>query len=400
MEKVRYRARREWNGLEIFDRQGIQSFKITSGPDEEGWLKENCGQTEPIIRTPYPKSNLFCSAPKRVYWEITRTCNLNCANCYNRYRSVKNEMTFEQQRYLAQMLYDNGVWIIQLTGGEPTVVPHVWELVAYLSDLGFYVAMGSNGIYSRDTLNSMLRSPLDWIIISIDDEHEKQAGKATLKHLLPAKETIRALIGANKRVRVNTLIQRNNYTYEHLEPLARFCSEHKVESMNCIPLRPFTLEEAVIENQLKQHEFKTFITGLKQIRAEYPDVRFFTTLDLEYTSLDNVYVKDKSCAAGREGCVISPYGEVYGCSYSLASMPDSTDTERMRFVAGNLSERSFMDIWNDADRWAIFRYTDQYKHFRCKACTHYTSHKCIGNCPIMVKGSPEAFDPYCYVDIL
>jgi radical SAM protein with 4Fe4S-binding SPASM domain len=400
MKRLQYRARQEWDGLEIFDRVQRQSFKITTGETETNWLRENKEQTEAVINTPYLKSSLFCSAPKRIYWEITRACNLNCANCYNRSYSTKEEMGFEKQRSLARTLYDNGVWIIQLTGGEPTMAPHVWELVSYLNELGFYVAMGSNGIYDRDTLDKMLRSLLDWIIISMDSEHEAQAGKITRKNILSARETVCALVQANKRVRVNTLIQRNNFTYKHLKPLAHFCSENKVESVNCIPLRPFVLNKAVSGFQLKRYEFKEFITGLKQLREEYGNVQFITTLDLQPTSQDKVYLKDKSCAAGREGCVISPFGEVYGCSYSLASIHNSTDPERRRFVAGNLNERSFMDIWNDSGQWAIYRELDKYKHQKCKECTYYTSNRCIGNCPVMVKGAPEAFDPYCYVDIV
>lgn len=400
MDKLPYRVRREWDGLEVFDRVRRQSFKIAAGKAETDWLRENGERTETLVNTPYPKSADYCSAPKRVYWEITRACNLNCANCYNRAVSPREEMDFEQQRALARTLYDNGVWIVQLTGGEPTLVPHVWELISCLKELGFYVAMGSNGIYTPDTLDRMLRSPLDWIIISIDGEHEAQAGKTARHRMLSARETVRALTRAGKRVRVNTLIQRNNHTREELEPLARFCSENGVESMNCIPLRPFTLEQAVLESQLKRQEFMEFIAGLKQIREAYGNVQFITTLDLEPTSQDKVYRKEKSCAAGREGCVISPYGDVYGCSYSLASLPDSADPERHRFVAGNLNERSFMDIWNDSDRWAIYRDLDRYKHRKCRECTYYTNNRCTGNCPIMVKGSPDAFDPYCYVHIL
>jgi radical SAM protein with 4Fe4S-binding SPASM domain len=399
MERLRYRARQEWNGLEIFDRLQRQSFNIASGREQADWLKENKWQTEQLIDTPYPKSSAYCSAPKRIYWEITRACNLHCANCYNRYSLLEDEMTFEQQCELALTLYRNGVWIVQLTGGEPTVVPHVWQLVSYLNELGFYIAMGSNGVYSPDTLNKLLASPVDWVIISIDDEHEKQADKTARKQALSARETVRLLTQAKKRVRVNTLIQRAHYTYERLEPLARFCAENNVESMNCIPLRPFTIDKSVLETQLKRDEFKQFITALKRLRKEYANLQFITTLDLEYTSQDNVYVREKSCAAGREGCVISPYGDVYGCSYSLASVHNSTNPERLRFVAGNLHKRSFMDVWNDSDRWAIFRDLDTYKHPRCKACDYYTKNKCIGNCPVMVHGAPEAFDPYCYIDV-
>jgi len=400
MERLQFRARQEWDGLEIFDRINRQSFNVASGKDEMEWMGKNKEQTEPVINTSYPKSNLYCSAPKRIYWEITRDCNLNCANCFNRYGSIHEEMSFNQQCELAQTLYNNGVWIIQLTGGEPTIAPHVWDLASYLNEIGFYIAMGSHGIYNPETFEKMIHSPVDWMIISIDLEHAKQAGKMAQKNAISAKETVRALKQTKKRVSVNTIIQRGNYTYEHIQPLANFCAENQVDALNCLPLRTFTKDKAVLETQLTKFEFKDFISGIRRLREEYAHVKFITSIDLQFTSQDNVYVRKKSCAAGREGCVISPFGEVYGCSYSLASMPDSTHPERQRYVAGNLKERSFMDIWNDSTQWAMFRYLDKYKNPKCQSCSYYIGNKCFGNCPVMVEGEPEALDPYCYIDIL
>ena len=59
-------------------------------------------------------------------------------------------------------------------------------------------------------------------------------------------------------------------------------------------------------------------------------------------------------------------------------------------------------IWRDSARWAVFRNLEQFKNARCLACTHYGV-RCVGSCPIMgyfLAGQPDAFDPYCFVDIM
>jgi radical SAM protein with 4Fe4S-binding SPASM domain len=382
----------EWNGIEIFDRKEGRTFS-RAGEDDT--------QTESLINTPYPKSAEFCSAPKRVYWELTRRCNLNCDNCYNRFSmpGFAGEMDLEECKLLGKTLYENGVWIIQLTGGEPTTAPHVWELASYLRDLGFYLAMGTNGVFTLPTMTKALESDIDWFIISMDPEHDSQSADTIKNGSLSAVETARALARDGRRVRVNTLIQEGNYTYEQLRPLAETCVEIGVESLNCIPLRPFVQSSEALKKQLTRDGFRVFIEGLELLRDQYPSLDFITTLDLKHTaSIDRVYSKDKSCAAGREGCVISPYGEVYGCSYSPASSLDIGDPRRSLFVAGSIRERNFMDIWNDSERWAIYRDLRRYKNKRCQICVYYLKNRCIGNCPIMVKDAPEAFDPYCYID--
>ena len=385
----------EWDGIELFERAEGRAFKPGAGQVPETY---DC---EPLIDTPYPKSASFCSAPKRVYWELTRRCNLSCANCYNRHATAgyAGEMDLEQCKRLGKTLYDNGVWIVQLTGGEPTTAPHVWELALYLKALGFYLSMGTNGVFSRQTLAQALNSGIDWFIISIDKEHEAQSRTLVDSGMHSALETARSLAGDGRRVRINTLIQRGNFTYGQLLPLAETCCKLGVESLNCIPLRPFTKDPSALERQLTKEEFGVFISGLENLRSEYPALHFVTTLDLKPTdSHDRVYKKEKSCAAGREGCVISPYGEVYGCSYSPASSLDADDPRRSLFVAGSVMERDFMDIWNDSARWAVYRDLERYKNERCKQCGYYRENRCIGNCPVMVKGAPDAFDPYCYVD--
>ncbi|MDR1028533.1 MAG: radical SAM protein [Clostridiales Family XIII bacterium] len=391
-----YRARTEWNGIELFERNEGRSFLI----EPDGAL--DAYDCEKPIDTPYHKNANYCSAPKRVYWELTRKCNLACANCYNRFAAphFAGEMDLEQCMRLGKTLYENGVWIVQLTGGEPTASPHVWELAAYLKALGFYLAMGTNGVWKREVMDNALASGIDWLIVSVDDEHLAQSKPLLKDGVLAAIETAGEYARAGRRVRVNTLIQEGNHTYEQLKPLAENCCRIGVESLNCIPLRPFTSEPSALKKQLTKDGFRAFIAALEILRAEYPDLNFVTTLDLKPTdSHDRVYKKEKSCAAGREGCVISPYGDVYGCSYSLASSLDGNDPERARFVAGNLDECGFMDIWNDSKRWAVYRDLQMYKHERCRRCDYYNANRCIGNCPIMVKNSPGAFDPYCYVDV-
>ena len=395
MIKPRYRARTEWDGIELFCRKDGRAFKLDAGKSLDNY---DC---DALINTCYVKSSNFSSAPKRVYWELTRHCNLFCANCYNRYATsdFKGEMDLEQCKQLGNTLYENGVWIIQLTGGEPTTVPHVWDLAGYLKDLGFYLSMGTNGIWTNETLEKALASSIDWFIVSIDDEHIAQSQAILKRGMLTASETAGILAKDGRRVRINTLIQKGNYTYNQLKPLAEKCSTLNAESLNCIPLRPFTQDPIAVEKQLTKDEFKEFILGLEILRSEYHELNFVTALDLNPTdSHDRVYMKDKSCAAGREGCVISPYGDIYGCSYSLASTLDTDDPRRAPFVAGNIFERPVMDIWNDSDCWAVYRDLSKYKHDKCKKCTYYEEKRCIGNCPIMVKDAPGAFDPYCYVD--
>jgi len=421
----RYRSRMEWSGIELFDREEgrvislnqeskdtfldilmddkIKKEVLPSLPSELKSLelfKYGSWNVEPIIDTSHPKTPDFASAPRRVYWEFTRRCNLNCKSCFNRFFSEREELSFKDILKIAKQLYDAGVYEIRCTGGEPTIRPDFFEIVEELSKMGFYLSMGTNGIYSKDVLKKVMHAPINWIILSIDGSDEltnaEIRGSGNFDRSL---KTLKHLSLKGCRLRVNTLIREKHYNYKHLKGLAEICDRFNVESLNCIPLRPVTNDPSILDLQLTPFEFKEFISGLNRLRQEHK-TDFVTTLDLRHTDLhDRVYFKDKSCAAGREGAVISPYGEIYGCSYSLASIPDAPKDKREKYIAGNLLNEDFLKIWNENERWVIFRDLDKYKNEKCKKCDYYITKRCIGNCPIMDENNPAAFDPYCYLYI-
>lgn len=414
----------EWYGIELFDREEGKVIpldrestdvflKLLSNNEKRKredfsnlplklihleLFKQYEWNVEPLIDTPYPKTPDFASAPRRIYWELTRKCSLNCKACFNRFFSDREELSFDTILKIAKQLYKAGVYEIRCTGGEPTVISNFFEIIDELAKMGFYLSIGTNGIYSKEILNRVMDAPIDWVILSLDGRDESTnaeiRGSGTYEKAL---KTLEHLSSKRCRLRINTLIRKSHYKYEHLKGLAELCDRFNIESLNCIPLRPVTNDPSILGLQLTPVEFREFIQGLNRLRQEHK-TDFVTTLDLRHTNLhDRIYFKDRSCAAGREGAVISPYGEIYGCSYSLASIPDAQKDKREKYVAGNLLEEDFLEVWNQSERWAIFRDLDKYKNEICKKCDYYMAKKCIGNCPIMDENNPAAFDPYCYL---
>jgi radical SAM protein with 4Fe4S-binding SPASM domain len=396
IDKKRFRTRMEYNGIEVFDRWEGRVLTSVSK-----LTKEVTNHAERIINTPYPKSSKFTSAPRRIYWELTRKCNLNCKSCFNRTPASLSELSYSDILTLAKQFYKGGVYELRLSGGEPTERDDFFKITEALHNMGFYLSMGSNGSYSKTTLERVMCAPIDFIIISLDganeDTHDEIRGRGNFRKVL---KNLEILSTKGCRFRINTLIRKTNYKYEHLKGLAELCDSLNIESLNCIPLRPVTNDPATLQLQLSKEEFKVFISALNRLRNEH-NTDFVTSIDLRHTSTnDRVYYKDKSCAAGREGAVVSPYGEIYGCSYSPASTPEAPKELREKYVAGNLLEKDFLDIWNQKNGWEIFRDLDKYKHENCKICSYYKESRCIGNCPIMDINNPAAFDPYCYLAAL
>ena len=358
-------------------------------------------------------------SPKRIYFEITRGCNLRCKTCFNQSGArLSGELTHEEILEVNRQAYELGVFEIRYTGGECTTVPDFANVVADARRRGMYISIGTNGVYTEEQLEWLPDCGIDWFIISLDGDQETNdqvRGEGTYDQVLYTLERLSR--NPALRIRLNMVVAKHNVAA--IEAVARVAERFGVSSLNLIPLRPYGRSTTKMTNDMfTQQDFYGFIREVNRLRRSFPTVTFSTTIDLldpeATTSHDLIVQKKTTCAAGVEACVIGPLGHVYGCSYSPASFPNSANEEGKRiFIAGNTREDDLRTIWRDSNRWSVFRDLAQYKNPKCHTCSHYTT-RCSGSCQIMAwyqlkhqlevaEGTQEIgdlFDPYCFVDIL
>lgn len=359
------------------------------------------------------------AAPKRIYFEITRGCNLACQSCFNNsHFQLSNELTLEEILEVNRQAYELGVFEIRYTGGECTTVPRFAEVVADARKRGFYISIGTNGVYTDEQLEWLPRCGIDWFIISLDGDrktNDRIRGKGTFERVLHTLKILSKYPAL--RVRLNMVVARHNLAA--IESVAGIASKYGVSSLNLIPLRPYGRSlRKMNADMFSQEDFYGFIREVNRLRRLFPEVTFSTTIDLldpeATTSHDLIVQKKRTCAAGVEACVIGPQGHVYGCSYSPASFPDSADEEGKRlFIAGNIRQNDLQSIWRDSSRWTVFRDLSEYKNPKCHSCRHYAV-RCSGSCQIMAwsllkhqqevkqgkRNIGDFYDPYCFVDLL
>ena len=93
------------------------------GANQVGRLAMFRGETSPV-RTRFPR---------RVYFQITRQCNLDCPYCYLKPGPGEAHVPTRAVLDMAALLARNGLAEVRLTGGEPTSHPDFFEIVEQLS---------------------------------------------------------------------------------------------------------------------------------------------------------------------------------------------------------------------------------------------------------------------------
>lgn len=152
--------------------------------------------------------------PLRVYWEITRACDLACRHCRAEAMPERDarELTTEEGRSMLAQLAKGGTPFphLVLTGGDPLKREDLFDLIAAARGLGLHVSVAPSAtlLLTRGALCRLRTAGVDAISLSLDgstaERHDAIRGIAgTYERTLAAARTA-AEIGLP--FQVNTLV--------------------------------------------------------------------------------------------------------------------------------------------------------------------------------------------------
>jgi radical SAM protein with 4Fe4S-binding SPASM domain len=129
--------------------------------------------TRPAFQDCYFEKNdgydwvFITEAPLKIFFEITRTCNLKCKWCYIPDMMWDN-MDMEKIRSIIDDAKDSWVISIQLLWWEPTLHPNFLEICKYIKSKWISVEAVSNWVKITKDYANQLRWNMDYLAISID----------------------------------------------------------------------------------------------------------------------------------------------------------------------------------------------------------------------------------------
>jgi AdoMet-dependent heme synthase len=163
--------------------------------------------------TPHPRLS-FDRAPRRIYWEVTRACDLACRHC--RAEAVPRRHPLELDNAQALRLlrdlarFGDPLPHLVLTGGDPLKRPDLFELIATARAIGLPVAVSPSAtpLVTPDTMRRLKDAGVEAISLSIDgstpEKHDAFRGiPGTFARTL---EAARAAVAVDLSFQVNTLV--------------------------------------------------------------------------------------------------------------------------------------------------------------------------------------------------
>lgn len=120
-------------------------------------------------------------------------CNLNCAGCYSRSYSAKDELNFSELDGILEEAKGMGIYFITISGGEPFIRKDLLDLYEKHNDLFFHVY--SNGsLIDRGMAERLERPGNVAVMISLEgweEETDARRGKGVFIKVMEAMDNLR-----------------------------------------------------------------------------------------------------------------------------------------------------------------------------------------------------------------
>ena len=312
----------------------------------------------------------YLSAPMIVDFNITERCNLNCIYCYASANCLayKRELSLTEIENILVQLANCNVQAIRISGGEPLIRKDFYDIIKICKRLNMFVCLNTNGtLIDYKIIKYMQDDCIKSIGISLDssDPNVHNSLRGDKSAFSMTMNGINKMIEAELSDKLAVVLTLTNLNAEPEALLKYFSLLHIVVVKNGWIQYAISggmadiLETSILyydtwktiavwlfdKKEYLQNKYELEITVNITNESECKFELFYPFLELErhdlLSKVDGAVSENESefisCQAGNCTIAINSLGEVYPCELMMTY-------EQLK--AGNLREKSFVEIWN------------------------------------------------------
>jgi radical SAM protein with 4Fe4S-binding SPASM domain len=336
---------------------GIKDKDVRAGLQEKMVKRSLVNVLSGISRYGVTRPQIL-NAPFLVVWDFTHRCNLRCAHCYqDAQRALPGELSMEEALGVIDQLEEAGVGAIAFAGGEPLMRRDFYEVAAYASAHGFYVALATNGTLITQSVAERLKaSGVEYVEISIDgkdaESHDDMRGIPGAFNR--SVEGLRRCAEAGLYTCVATTVTSRNI--DQVADIHRLTGELGARQLMCFNFIPTGRGADMVDQDITPVQREALMQQIlaMDMNGKSPVAlstapqfgRISVAGDEEMVSAGHFYIGSElgskarvlsdfigGCGAGRLYCSIEPTGDVQPCVF-------------LPVVVGNLRESTFSEVWH------------------------------------------------------
>ncbi len=196
---------------------------------------------------------------KRVELYLGWSCVNDCIFCIEQENRKKFQQKIIELKKIKNILINekkDGANCVTFLGGEPTIQPHFFEAVHLAKDLGYQVAITTNGFgFASKSFCRQILPFLDVIVISVHGHRFNIHDQITQRKgsFNQLKQSLTNICGSsfNGFLKTNTVI--NSFNYKHLLSLVKFIESFDIKSISLAALEPPTKRKLELLNSIQAY---------------------------------------------------------------------------------------------------------------------------------------------------
>lgn len=328
--------------------------------------------------------------PQRVYWEVTRACDLACRHCRadaTPWRHPQELNTAEAVALLHQLAAAEPQPHLVLTGGDPLKRGDLFTLIGMARDLGLHVAVSPSAtpLVTPAVIGQLKEAGVEAISLSLDgstaERHDSFRGvRGTFDRTL---EAARVAAAVELPVQVNTLVAEE--TIDDLPALYRLS-----QSLGAARWSLFFLVQVgrgSVLNPISPEACEELMTWAAGLPAGRPVVT--TTEAPHYRRVVAQRGRRAGAGPGHAAGIRDGNGIMF-----ITHTGDVTPAGFLPLVVDNVRRRNPLEIYRDGELFQRLRNPDGFGG-RCGYCEYRS--ECGGSRAraYAATGDPLAEDPLC-----
>ena len=325
-----------------------------------------CFLENPEVETLFPFT-VHPSAPYRMDIALTYQCNNDCFHCYNDPNRNPSPLSFEQWKAVLDRVWELGIPHVVFTGGEPTLIENLIQLIEYAKQKGLIVGLNTNGrrLSNIGYAQSLRSAGLDHVQITLESADPTVHDRIVQRNGA-WRQTIAGIQNAIKTqsyVMTNTTLLRENLAT--LPETLKFLADLGVTTVGLNALI-YSGRGCSVGYPLREDELLPLLKFAQEF-VEQSGQRLIWYTPTHYCHFDptSLNLGVKGCTAALYNMCIEPNGEVLPCQSYYHSL-------------GNFLTDEWESIWHHplAERLRNRKYISE----QCEDCLIVA--QCGGGCPL------------------
>jgi len=287
---------------------------------------------------------------KTAVFAITTCCNCKCKMC-GMHKKKPEFISLKDAKRVLDFFDKNKFLIVYFTGGEPSLHPHLIEIMEYANNLGFAISITSNGTISEDQLMEAKQAGLNTLSISLDHWDAKTCedirnhkgihakAVAALKYAKSIGIKAYALTYLNPvLVATNGVRKMINYVNNEIGVAWGFCYPTVTEASS------FDLKCEYSKEELKKNIKKTIQTIIDMKEEGSNIANLYTYLE----DLKNMDSKSKNfyCKSGEDVVYVDWKADVYPC-FMLPKMFNILKDKNPKFYKNFTCDKCYINCFRE-----------------------------------------------------